>query len=568
MLKKLLLLWLVVGLAASCEKEPAADPGSLTPEQQKIQNLLENAGYLQSAENNYSVKTLQSDTVPLASYTDPETNITNNNGGYSIKNTKKYDIVDNPDEFATYNPWTDLYPGALIQGGTLRNGVPSTVPILAKRKPGRIYLSAVTGNEDMDTWYKDVEMRGSAVTQAMNELLTQHLNRNLGAQYSLKIERIQSIEEMAYKLNLNVDLWGAKLRTSFGSNFSETKSYIAVYFRQIYYTIAYEAQEGFRGVFTDDITEQDLKNYTGNGNPICYVSSVSYGRAYVLLYESAESERKLEKALSAAYKTVDMGASSTDKSIVNSSKCTVVQLGGDPQAGLEVALGNFDKIREFLVNGSIVSDVNVGVPVSYKMNHLADNTTAMLTNTLSYTFTSQEFHPNEPKNNIVIDIFNINASVNSDRNISNHSSFAISDLSIYCGPVNNIEGQQYKAINSTVNLPLWNGFDYPVFYAKILDFFNPDYRIRIKCNIKMHHQTYGGPTHQDDRSYTLLQDFEYNAEANKWRPVVSTDPGVRHMPFESLNYTWDGASMQTNVSLYYRFYCDGRIYDYATDGKP
>jgi hypothetical protein len=245
-----------------------------------------------------------------------------------------------------------------------------------------------------------------------------------------------------------------------------------------------------------------------------------------------------------------------------------VQLGGDPQAGLEVALGNFDKIKDFLIKGSLVSDVNVGVPISYKINHLADNTTAMLTNTLSYTFTSQEFRPDTPKNDVVIDIFNIKANVSSSRTISNHSSFAISELTIYYGSVDNVEAQSFKVINSTVNLPLYNGFDYPVFYAKVFPSLNPDYRIRIKCKIKMHHQTYGGSTHQDDQSYTLQQDFEYNKGANKWSPVVSTDREAKHMPFESMNYQWNAADMETNVSLYYRFYCDGRIYDYATDGRP
>jgi hypothetical protein len=567
-MKKLLLLLLAGCLATSCEKEDAVDPSGLTPEQQKIQNLLESAGYLQKTADSKDVTILQSDTVPVASYTDPETDITHNDGGYAIKTTKKYDIVNNPMEFVTYNPWTDLYPGALVQGGTLRNGVPSTVPIIDKRKPGRIYLSAVTGNADMDEWYKDVNMRGSEVTQAMNELLSQHLHSDLGSQYSLKVEQTQSIEELAHKLDLNADLWGAELQTSFGNDFSETKSYVAVCFRQIYFTMAYEAQEGFRGVFTDDITAQDLKNYTGNGNPICYVSSVSYGRAYVLLYESTVSAQKLEKALKAAYSTLDINATSEQKHIINSSKVTVVQLGGDPKSGLEGALGDFDKIKEFLSDGMTVSDVNVGVPISYKINHLADNTTAMLTNTLSYTFTSQEFRPNEPKNDLIIDIFNIKATTSSGRKISNYSSFSITDLFIAYGPPddNHVEDNQYKIITSRVNLPLKNGFDYPLFYAKVFSTFNTDYRIRIKCKVKAHHQTYGGPTHEADLEWTLVQDFEYNKETNKWQPVAA--PGSMHKPFESLNYTLTGASMNTNVTLNYRFYCDGRIYDYATDGKP
>ncbi|MDR1197635.1 MAG: thiol-activated cytolysin family protein [Prevotellaceae bacterium] len=570
-MKKLLLNLTIVGiLAAGCGKDLAdPDPNALTPEQQKIQALLESGGYLQITENRKhleSVDTLENH-KDEPSYTDPETGIQNNAGGYSVKTRKTYDIAENPREFATYNPWTDLYPGALVQGRTLRDGVPSTIPIVGKRRPGRVYLSAVTGNADVDEWYKDVEMRPSSVTQAMNELLSQHLHSNLGAQYSLEIEQVQSIEEMAYKLDLNVDMWGAELQSSFGGSFSETKSYVAVMFRQIYFTMSYEAQEGFIGVFTDDITEQDLKNYTGNGNPICYVSSVSYGRAYVLLYESTASVQQLKRSLSAAYSSLEMSYGSQEKKTVNESKCTVVQLGGDPQAGLEVALGSFDKIRDFLIDGSIVSDVNVGVPISYKINHLADNTAAMLTNTLSYTFTSQEFYPNEPLNNVVIDIFNIKASPGSGGTISNYSNFTISSLSIHYD-----NGQEVKVIGSPVTVPLKGGMNYPMYYYRVFEKVKTEYRIRIECKIKAHHQSYGhgkwgqGGTHEGNPEYTLVQDFEYNENDSKWQPVTSTDPAVRHKPFESLNYTLSGGGMETDVSLYYRFYCDGRIYDYQTDG--
>ncbi|MDR2652950.1 MAG: thiol-activated cytolysin family protein [Prevotellaceae bacterium] len=571
MKKKLLLMFLVGCLAASCEKDIAVDPNGLTPEQQKIQALLESGGYLQITEdektNVSSVDTVEK--IHENDYDDPETDdLTEHAAGYAVKTRKTYDIAKNPEEFVTYNPWTDLYPGALVQGGTLRDGVPSTIPIISKRKPGRIYISAVTGNPDMDEWYKEVEIRGSSVTQAMNELLTQHLNSNFGPQTWAEIKRVQSVTELANKLDLNVKMWGAKLNSSFGSSFSETKSYVAVSFRQIYFTVAYENPEGFTGVFTDDITVQDLKNYTGNGNPICYVSSVSYGRAYVLLYESTASERDLETTLQLAYNTGNVDFSDKQKNIFNNSTCTVVQLGGDPQTGLEAIFGDIEKVREFISNGSIVSDVNVGVPISYKINHLADNTTARLTNTLSYTFTSQEFYPDEPLNNIVIDIFNIRASSGSEGTISNYSNFTISSLSIY---YNN--GSERKVIAAPVTVPLKGGVNYPVFYYRLFENVNKDSRIRIECKIKAHHQTYGngkwgqGGTHEYNPEYTLVQDFEYKTNDNKWLPVINTDAAARHKPFESLNCTLSGANMNTDVSLYYRFSCDGRIYDYATDGQ-
>jgi hypothetical protein len=570
-MKNLFIISAIVGiLAAGCAKSDIPDPSGLTPEQQKIQALLESAGYLQTTESYENVS--NPDTLEykeVDEYPDPETGITNNAGGFSVKTRKTYDIATNPEEFVTYNPWTDLYPGALVQGATLRDGVPSTVPIIGKRKPGRIYIHALTGNPDMDEWYKEVNMRGSEVTQAMNELLTQHLNSNFGAQYSLKIERVQSINELARKLDLNISMWGAKLQSSFGSSFSETKNYVAVSFRLLYFTVVYEAQEGFRGVFTDDITEQDLKNYTGPGNPICYVSSVSYGCSYILLYESSASERKLEDAIKLAYNDFSTNVNSETREIINSSTCTAVQLGGDPQGGLEAFTGNdFDKIRKFISNSSIVSDVNVGVPISYKINHLADNTAARLTNTLSYTFTSQEFYPGEPQNNIVIDIFNIKASPRSGSTISNYSNFTVSNLSIYYD-----NGQQIKVISSPVTKPLKGGMDYPVFYYRLFEKVKTEYRIRIECNIKAHQQTYGGGkwgqggTREGNPEYRLVQDFEYNQDDNKWQPVVSTDSESKHRPFESLNYTLTGGSMDTDVTLNYRFYCDGRIYEYAIDGK-
>ena len=212
----------------------------------------------------------------------------------------RYSASDNPDNFSMFNPLASvLWPGNLVQGTSIESGVPTSVPV-TKRQPGNISLALVTQGADNAPMFRTVEkMQFSHVNQAMNDILSGFSGTGY-AQYSFEMETVRTTEYLEFLINGNFAGFGASVRAGLSFNRSEEKIRIFVKLHQSYFTMVYDDPAGLDGVFTPDITVNDLRNYTGNGNPICYISSVTYGRVFYLLYESTASEEELKAALNAS----------------------------------------------------------------------------------------------------------------------------------------------------------------------------------------------------------------------------------------------------------------------------
>ena len=85
--------------------------------------------------------------------------------------------------------------------------------------------------------------------------------------------------------------------------------------------------------------------------------------------------------------------------VVSKSKVTLIQRGGDAQAGLEGALDP-SKVADFIIKGAIPSPKNVGAPISFTIKHLYDNTLVNMGNTLKYKYDKVQFIPKTKKNNV------------------------------------------------------------------------------------------------------------------------------------------------------------------------
>lgn len=569
LLKNLLYLLcatLTLGITGCSDKDNEGDNGGVLPAQlQSVSELIGLGGKLEVNDEYEIVEEIKTDTAA-------NTVIANIGGAlrecYYIGTTRKYDISKNPDEFVLYSPWSDvIWPGGLVQGKSLKeDNVPTGVPIYNKRVPGKIFLSIVSGNEDMDEWYKETELRPANVNQTMNDLIKSYLGKSTPAYTSFKIEHVQSVEEMALKLGIDLKLFGGKLKTDFGSNWSESKTYVAVSLKQQFFTMTYEGPDsGLLGIFTDDITVDDIKNYTGKGNPLCYVSSVTYGRSFIMLYESTASSDSLCSALNASFGGSKSDNSYISKKTVNEAKCTMTQIGGDPVAGLEAVFGNFDKLKEFMVNGAKVSADNVGAPISFKINMVHDNTLARLSNTFKYSATEMKPVPIEPLNDVEINVFNFDMkgpAPDSRFTVSNHSQFRIKSIKAghsKDGRFTFNNGGSYTTFEDfkTENLGLKGGLNVPIYRTAYLRSVPKDHKFRIECEVHVKSQAYRASTYKDEHTFTLIRDFEYNRAENVWEPMEKNL--VR--PFESLSISnYQLSRTKINFDLNFRFKFDNLTY--------
>lgn len=393
----------VAMLFASCDKEQPATP--IDPELQgakpnviEVSNMLRSIGRLEIPEDKPFVPTLGTPVVTDAGVRKNEI-LDDSEPHDKVVTPVSYDYVSSSEDFALLNPWPSvLWPGCLVQGESLNGkNVPATIPIYKKRKPGRIILQLVSGmGDDEAQMYEEVvDMRESNVMQAQNKLLARYLKSGMPASVSYTLQTVHSMEDLAVHAGIDINRSFLKLKASFGHTLSKDKNYMLVRLHQRFFTMSYEDPDGgFRGVFTDDITRDDLAPFTGNGNPICYISSVSYGRVYYLLVESSNSHRVMSAALNAGLAGIKAGGAVKDTKELQELKIKMVQLGGDAKAGLQGAVtGSFADVAKFITDGARLSDDNVGAPIAFTVKHLYDGSVVRMSNALKYSYEKVEFVP-------------------------------------------------------------------------------------------------------------------------------------------------------------------------------
>ncbi len=328
------------------------------------------------------------DPAPVAKDKPTTSTVPGENGSTLQCTTTTYSLTKIPSEFVLLTPNADvLWPGSLVQGKSMASGVLDPIPV--KRAPGTITLSLASSAAGQYSKKMD-EASLSAAVQAQNDILSGFTGAT-PAMFSIDIESVYSNEQLAVAIDAQATgkTWSAAASLKFDQN--TTKSHVLIKFAQQYYTMAFDPPQGASGVFDKSVTADDLAPYVGPGNPAVYVASVTYGRIFYLLFESSESQKSLEAAISGSYSGAALsasGAASADwKKTINNAHIQSYALGGNADAalGAVTAASQFDQVLEFLKKGANFDSQNPGVPVSYKLRNLKDSSEVKLALTTSYT---------------------------------------------------------------------------------------------------------------------------------------------------------------------------------------
>jgi thiol-activated cytolysin len=341
-------------------EQPAADDNS-------IRDLLLGAGDIDSD--------VETDGEPHAIGTQTTSTVQGEGGEFQCT-IEQYSLTKTPDRFVVVNPNAGvLWPGAMVQGASIQNGVLDPVP--AERAPGYVTLDLVSGADAAFTSRVESPRHGST-TQAVNDILRSYLADSGGtpAKFSYTFSEVYSKEQLAVAIDAKVSGATWDLAAALDFDASDEKSRVLLQFNQEYYTVAFEPEEvGPNGFFAPEVTADDLDPYVGPGNPPLYVSGVTYGRTFYLMFESTASAKALHAAISGSYNAVALsaqGSVSADwKKVINESTVKSYGIGGDAEKAIAAATGatQFEQIQSFLVAGATFSIVDVGVPISYTLRY-------------------------------------------------------------------------------------------------------------------------------------------------------------------------------------------------------
>ncbi|RMZ61154.1 hypothetical protein D1632_04105 [Chryseobacterium nematophagum] len=359
-------------------------------------------------ENNYDQNSLKQTNI----YDGPATQLiktkinNNSSGSASPSTTNCEDITENQEK--TFDSFTRLgtgaelmWPGNIIQGKTIKTGQMATIPIGDQgRNPIEVKVDAFSSSSTVPSSKVIENPTPGKVQNALGEIINGYYDSgtNFPANYSVDIQRTFSNKQLQMALNIGyTGTTGLDGGANFGINFNKTKNYYAVTLKQKFFQVSVNSKAGLKsndGWIKSSYPQSQLDPYIKSDNPPVYISTVTYGRLYTLVYESEESATKVEQALNFAYKNPAASITASQKaeysSTLQNARVYVKQLGGSATAGLEASMstlaGSFDSVRNFIVTGAEASKTNPGYPIEYTAVNIGSNlpVTVKLTEQITY----------------------------------------------------------------------------------------------------------------------------------------------------------------------------------------
>ena len=577
---------LVAGLCfASCGESsngggaPTPTPDNKDPKNiQEVEQLLRSAGHVSEAvEDKLITKVVGSPTsVPALGHTLESSNELKDCD--KVTQPMRYDRSSNAGDFAIleHSP-SILWPGCFIQGKSIRGKDGFTaIPYIAKRQPGRISLQTASGAQSVGSggeglWHEEVqEMRESEVNQAQTRLIRHWLESGAPASTSFSMQIVHSPEEAMIASGLDLDKSGGKFKAFLSSGFDKKKAHVLVKLYQRFYTLGYEDPEGGgKGAFKPTIEQSDLAPYTGAGNPICYISSVSYGRAYYFLYESSYEPGALLGVLSTSFKDFQAGQPVGRSSVLSESRVRMLEQGSNTN-GEQGSVISSEKVFTLLKESAQPSSKNLGTPISFTIKHLYDAQPVRMSSSLSYSHDKVSFIPRAKDNNVSVFLKDVVVETNTKGmwNASNKGYVKLINAGVEYANTQNDgkrvfvlfsqgEGSPQAGIRSTTYLQAYRKvfLDCDVNGKNIhnLATFTVDFEIRPEA-----YNRNGGRVGQSPQRVTLKRTFRYDEANRQWKPL-SDGANTGGDAYRTLTTTRTFEGLTFNIRANFSFFVDNSL---------
>ncbi len=276
---------------------------------------------------------------------------------------KTLSVLDGNGQFPLFDTNADvIYPGALLQGKTLRNATPS--PIVVKRAGGTVSYNLNNGN--LNSSFMVDEVKKSSIQNGMNTIIA-GAGDVVPANFQLDIVQIESESQLAIEMGLDVQTFTTKVSADLSFSTEKTFNRTLVKLNQSYYTMSFDLPTSLDEIFDPGVTPQDLATYVQQDNAATFISSVTYGRIFYMLVESTSSRQEMSAKLNVAYGAFknkvegELGVSAMEE--LNDLKIKVIAYGGDAAGTFQLAgETNISDIANKLAEST---DVRAGLPLSY-----------------------------------------------------------------------------------------------------------------------------------------------------------------------------------------------------------
>jgi len=315
--------------------------------------------------------------------------------GYEL--AKEYTTNLNPDV---------VWPGNLIYAKSIESPALKGIAELNRyRTPGRVTMAVLNGSDNLTREITDY--RFSEVNKKLNELVVS-CKDELPANFTYTINTVQTIGEAAYHLRIPEDELKRDDRYKIFRNIDWTNGrYKSVLtFSQDLFTLVYDDPEyGPASLFNSSLTPDVLRKFTSKGNPLGYISSVTYGRRCIAIIEEtertyetkADQEEALVSNLSYSDKIKKEGeraGRAKPKRIAKNLKIYLHLVGGKDIFSTNISLTpTMKELQDFLIASSSEKSKNFGVPVACTIKYLHELKPLSIPRKADGKYTFQEYIP-------------------------------------------------------------------------------------------------------------------------------------------------------------------------------
>lgn len=299
---------------------------------------------------------------------------------------KKRSAAYGIDDLSYYGANNNItYAGSMLKVNLEGTEIAPIVGI--KRKPITLSIG-LEGATGVDYQRIQVDtITQSTVGQAINQLVKGFTGEKAQLPYmvALQLTEIKAKEEINAALGLSFNV-GSYFNLSSEFDFSNKgeQTYAILTLKQIYYTVNvdYFTEEGAFSLLDDSVTSAQLQNACGEGYCPTYVSSVSYGRLAAITIKTSKKFSELNAELNVGGKAwfteTEVEGKFQDIRDDSSIQYNWFVYGGSIDGNQEVLNGKniYDMLQS--LNQPYDPAKQVGVPISYQLSHLADNSSAKI----------------------------------------------------------------------------------------------------------------------------------------------------------------------------------------------
>ncbi len=290
-----------------------------------------------------------------------------------------------------------IWPGAIIKANqSLTDGLPEPVTLLRSPVTLSIDLPGMGGEGT-----RIVDNPSNSSVQAAVDDALEWWNGNAyqegyvnpaSSSYNKAVS--YSSEQTGLELGLNLAWDSGEVSSALKTSTNETKKVVTAVYQQAFYTVTVDTPANPGAVFPSKTSLSDIKKQISNTEPGAYVSNVTYGRIILVRMETSSQEHNEEIEAAFEYslgkkKNVSIEAETKYKRILNDSDTSfnLVTLGGNPDKATKPITDSTSEGVLAVIRNATYSRSNPGVPISYTVRHLADNSLVKLGASTEYTAT-------------------------------------------------------------------------------------------------------------------------------------------------------------------------------------